>query len=383
MDRVLKGNMPETSSKSLTHELALFKSLYFTPGKPSSFGGKTKFLDAVRKTKGFSKSRMNRAKQWINSVETYSLHRQAATGKTKNRRPIIVTGIDSTWEIDLSDLSKFRQANDGKRYVLFVIDVFSRFAWIRILKDKAGSTVTSAMEDIFRSSNRMPKYINSDLGKEFYNKQFKQLLRSHNIHHYHTENRDIKASIVERLQRTIKDKLYRYFTHSSKHRYIEVLPQLVGAYNNSNHSALDIAPSEVTLINQEEVWNQQHHADLEMYNPKLHSNRLNIGDTVRVSKIRSTFEKGSLAKWTDELFIVDKVLSTFPSTYSLVDMNSKSIAGTWYSWELQKAPKPRVYKIEEVLRKKKINGKWKYFVKFLGYDSSFNEWVDNIVEHKN
>lgn len=364
-------------------ESALFEKLYFSPSEPSAFGGKRRFLQAVAKSKGASKELVRRAEQWLKGVDTYTLHKPSVSGKTKQRRPTIVSGIDATWEVDLADLPRLSDENDNNRYILFIIDVFSRFAWARTLQNKKGQTVSKAMQEVFESSKRKPVYIFSDLGKEFFNSSFQSLMKANNIHHYHTENRDTKASIVERLQRTIKDKLYRYFTHSASYRYIDILPNIMEAYNSSIHSSIAVAPAEVSFTNQEEVWNQQHHAKTPVYDHRVYINRLKPDDLVRVSKLRSVFEKGSLPKWTEEVFRVSKVLPTNPITYSILDMKDQPVAGSWYTWELQKIKGPDIFKVESVLKKKKTKGKWKYFVKFQGYNDSFNDWVDDIVEYKN
>ena len=377
--------MPRKSlhSRKKFKELAAFRKLYFSSNSSSAFTGKRQFLLAVKKKLGSEKKLLQRAEKWLNAQDTYTLHKPITYGKTKNRRPIIVSGIDSCWQMDLADLPQFAADNNSFRYILFVIDVFSRFAWAKALQNKTGSTIADALNDIFITSKRVPMYIQSDLGKEFFNKPVQSLLKQNNIHHYVTQNRDVKASICERLQRTIKDRLYRYFTHSSSYKYIDILPSIMKAYNDSPHSSLDMPPSEVTLENQEEVWNRQYHAKSEVYDARHYVGRFKEGDIVRVTKLRSLFEKGSLPNWTQELFTTTTVLPTKPITYTIMDMKSEPVLGTWYSWELQKVNTNNLYKIEKVLKKQKFGGKWRYFVKFLGYDDSFNDWVDNIVDYKN
>ena len=373
--------MSKKTIKNRSQETNVFKKLYFTASNPSAFGGKDRFIEAVKNKFGSNKKLLARAEAWLQGVDTYTRHKPALTGRTKQRRPIVVSGINSCWQIDLTDLNFIKKYNDNKRFILFVVDVFSRFAYVKMLKDKSGQIVAQALEEIFQSSKHVPMYIQSDLGKEFYNSSFKKLMKQYNIHHYHTENRDIKASIVERLQRTIKDKLYRYFTHSGGYRYVEALPKIIQSYNNSTHSSINIAPADVTIANQEEVWNQQHHANADVYDARHFSSRFKLGDTVRVSELKSTFQKGSLPNWSEQLYLIHKINPTVPISYALVDLSNEPIAGSWYSWELQKVQKPDVFKVENVL--KKVNGRWRYFVKFEGYDDSFNDWVDKLVDYIN
>ena len=107
-------------------------------------------------------------------------------------------------------------------------------------------------------------------------------------------------------------------------------------------------------------------------------------DNVRLSSIRSTFDKSSTANWTEEIFKVKTVKNTKPNVYKLVDLNDKSVEGIFYDFELQKVPvdvTEKFFKIESIIKKKKVAGRWYYFVKFLGYDDSFNDWVTEIDEN--
>ena len=83
------------------------------------------------------------------------------------------------------------------------------------------------------------------------------------------------------------------------------------------------------------------------------------------------------------MYVINKINPTAPITYSLIDMNDEPIEGTWYTWEIQKVQKPSVFKVEKVLDKRKVNNKWRYFVKFQGYDETFNDWVDELVSYNN
>lgn len=372
------------SQRKANKELEMFKHLYFDVKEPSSFSGKRKFIQSVKKRINSDKSTLQRASDWLDTVDTYSIHRPINRPSKSTRRMTITAGIDQLWQADLTDLPKFVSYNRGHRYILFCIDVFSRKAYASALKTKTSTEVSKALQDIFKKHNRWPKFIQSDLGTEFRGQAFVRLMKEYGIHHYHSENRDTKASVVERLQRTIKDRLYRYFTHTASYNYIDSLDDIVESYNNSTHTVIGMTPNEVTPQVQEEVWNHQYYPDNEAIDTKLFSSHFTPGERVRVSKIRSTFDKSSLPNWSDELFVIDRVLPTKPVTYSLVDLSSEPITGTWYSWELQKANKrDDVYKIEKVLRKKKVNRRWKYLVKFQGYDNSFNQWVDDVFDYRN
>ena len=137
-------------------------------------------------------------------------------------------------------MQKFSKWNKGYRYLLMVIDVFSKFGWIVPLKDKTGKTVANAFKKIFKEK-RIPKFLWTDKGKEFYNKNTKSLLDQHNIKLYSTENEE-KSSVVERWNRTIKNKMWKQFTKQSSTQYLDMLPEVVDEYNNSYHSSVKMTP---------------------------------------------------------------------------------------------------------------------------------------------
>jgi len=124
--------------------------------------------------------------------------------------------------------------NKGYRYLLTVLDVFSKYGWIVPLKDKKGETITEAFKLIFKEG-RKPQYLWVDKGKEFYNKHLKELLENHNIQMYSTENEE-KSSVCERWNRTIKGKMWKQFTIQSNTQYLDILPNILEQYNNTKHS---------------------------------------------------------------------------------------------------------------------------------------------------
>ena len=120
------------------------------------------------------------------------------------------------------------------------------------IKNKTGQAVTAAFEKILKQG-RTPINLQSDDGKEFFNKTFKGLLTRKGIHQFSTSG-DTKASVVERFNRTLKQRLYRYFTVKNTLSFVPVLPFLVKSYNRSYHRSIKMAPYQVTLANSEQVW---------------------------------------------------------------------------------------------------------------------------------
>lgn len=318
--------------------------------------------------------------EWLSSSDTYTLHKPVV--KKFQRRKFVVSGIDALWQCDLTDLQQLANDNDGHKYILLVIDVFSRWACARVVKSKSGSDITKAFQDILDNEKRAPNQLQTDKGKEFLNTQFQTMLKKYKIDHYVTENQEIKASLVERLQRTIKTRLFRYFTHSNSYRYVDVIQNLIKSYNDTIHSGIGMKPNEVNYENQEELWQELY------YEPEMSTKfKFDIGDRVRISKYSTVFGKGYLPLWSEEVFTISRRHRTNPPVYSLKDDSGSELTGTWYEPELQRIIKDEnVYKIEKILSTRKLNGKTQYLVRWAGYPPSFDSYVnksDLIQSYKN
>ena len=281
--------------------------------------------------------------------------------KFKKRR-VLVNGIDKIWAADLVDMQAFTKFNRGVKYLLAVIDVFSKYGWLIPFKDKRGKSVASALKTIFEE--RKPEKMWVDKGKEFYNKDVKDLIEL-----YSTENEE-KSSVVERWIRTMKEKMWKYFSANSTNVYINVLLDLVREYNNTRHSSIKMTSVKASKKENElTVWRNLYPKHLEVYDIKP---KFSVGDKVRISKKKKTFEKGYTTRWTKEIFTIVEVKRTSPVTYRIADLNEEEITGTFYEPELQKTSQ-KTFRIEKVIKR----GKKKSLVKWKGYSDDFNSWVDN------
>lgn len=359
-------------------EGSLLSQLYYDPAHTAGYSGARRLLDAVSEKKD--------VREWLAGQDTYSLHKKAV--KRFSRLHYNVSGIDSLWEADLSDLSSLKQYNDNYRYLLFAIDVLSKYLWVEPIFDKTASSVTAAFKAIFdRSSRRRPDTVRTDRGGEFMGYHTINYLTSQDIKHQEGNNPDIKCSIVERVQRTIKEKMWRYFTHQNSRRYIDVLQDIVTSYNNSYHSSIKMKPVDVTFDNDSQAWKniQSHRKSKKQLDtiaakkkrkkkPKYRS-----GDMVRISRSKGVFEKGYMANFSEEIFKIRQVLAhRDPVVYTLEDLSGEEIDSIFYEPELSLVrvdTENHTWQINEILQTSGRGANKKYFVSWMGWPKKFNSWV--------
>ena len=292
------------------------------------------------------------------------------------KRRVISKHVDDIWAADLVDMQYYSRSNKGYKYILMVIDVFSKYGWAEPLKNKTGAETIRAFSKIWDTDQKPPKYLWTDKGKEFDNKLFRNLLEKKKVHLYWTENEE-KSSVVERWNRTIKSRMWKYFTKNRTGVYIDVLPSIIERYNNTYHRSIKGTPSDARKpSNYQHVFNALYNN-----NENLNTNSLRpppkfkIGDQVRISKLKKKFEKGYTANWTEEVFTIEKIQATIPYTYKLKDTKNEVVQGTFYEPELQLA-KQTSFRIEKVLRRRTTkDGKKEIYVKWLGYSPAFNQWI--------
>ncbi|XP_053595503.1 uncharacterized protein LOC128667825 [Microplitis demolitor] len=228
--------------------------------------------------------------------------------------------------------------------------ISNSYAWAVPIKSKSGSDFTSAMKSIFQQG-RVSKILHGDRGKEFYDKEFQELMKRKNINMYSTFS-NLKASICERFNRTLKTNMWRKFTARGNYKWTEILEDLVHKYNTRKHRTIQLEPIDVTAKNEMQILEK-------IYKPlqaqrQARKNKFKVGDKVRISKYKHVFEKGDTPNWTTEIFTIKTVQNTYPTTYKLVDYQEKPIEGGFYVEQLSKVKHPD----------------------WLGFDSSHNTWID-------
>ena len=360
--------------------------LYYRSDSPAAYGGLDR-LWYYAKHLGFLKKDV---KRWLVDQVPYTKVRELSK-KRKHFEPTYADEVDGQWQADLLDMSFVSRQNKGVKYLLVVEDVLSRFALVQPLKDKRGPTVTNAFKKILKDNP--PRRLQTDKGTEFYNRPFQKLLEKYHIRHFSTEG-DNKATLVERLNKTLKQKIIHFFISTKQYHYLSQLQNFVLGYNRTPHSAHGVPPQDVDVWNQGEVhdtlygdmikrWlaqrRQQQQQQQQQQQPPPSSSSLKKGDHVRTTIANQTFQRRYYGRWTEEIFKISSVVSNLgkESQFRLEELDGSPIKGRYYARELQKVTKPELFNIEKILKRKTTSsGQRQLYVKWKGYAAKYNSWIE-------
>ena len=179
-----------------------------------------------------------------------------------------------------------------------------------------------------------------------------------------------KAVVIERFNRTLKNKMYKYFTANNTYKYVDVLPDLINEYNNHKHSTIKMTPTEASMKYNEKVIKNDVYS---IHDKTIYESKFMVGDRVRISKYKMTlFDKGYTPNWSEELFVIVGIQHTNPTTYIIKDYNNEIIEGSFYENELRETDQD-FYRIDKVIKKdckKKLA-----LVSWKGYPQEFDSWI--------
>ena len=344
------------------------QKLYGDPKFPASFSGRERFFKAAKQL--YPRVSRKDVQKELAKNDSYTLHKPTKSPKLYRR--IFTKGIGYLYQIDLVDMQAYSSENDDFRWLITVIDTFSKKAWGFKIKRKTGSQVTAALKSLIETNDIWKLEI--DRGSEFYNDKFLKLLRDNNIQWYSSYGTlKTKNSIIERFNRTLKTRMFRAFTKQGSHRWVDIIQDLIDGYNNSKHRSIGMTPNQVTKRN-------EHIVRKTLY-PKIKKKSIHktayfsIGDTVRITRKKVTFQKGYEQTYSYEVFEIFAInLNTYPVTYRIRDYKGQDIKGSFYKEELQLVDKSdNIYPIEKILNTRRVRGGIQYLVKYLGYPETY--WV--------
>jgi len=341
---------------------------YYDSTFPASYSGPEKFYQAV-KDEGRYNIPKTKIIKFLRSQHVYTTNKNIIRKFKRNR--VIVDGFDTQWDMDLIDFSKYVKENDGYRYVLICIDIFSRYLWARPCKTKYGAEISAELIDIL-SEGRKPLTIRTDSGREMTNATLQnQVYKALNIKHFSTSN-ELQANYAERVIKTIKSKLFRIMRKNRKYRYIDSLENVVTGYNRTVHTSTGYAPESVTKDNEEEVRISEYLIRTKKENaiPRIVKNKyaaakvkpykFKINDSVRITKTRNNFDRFYDENWTGEVFtVIKRFRSQNINKYQLADKKDDELQGTFYETEMQKInyDPGAEFQVKEVLETIKEKGK--------------------------
>lgn len=286
------------------------EAIYFNTRDPGSFGGPSRLSTSA-------KISYSQAKDFLEHYNTYTENKSVRN--KFQRRKISSHEIDFFWQADLIDVTKYARLNKGNKFLLTVIDVLSRQAFVRPLRNKTGKSVKEAFEQILFSSNRKPKYLQTDEGKEFFNKTLLSWLKAENVILYHNHS-PLKAAMIERFNRSLMTRLQKIFTY--------VLQEVVESYNNSKHRIIGCAPNEVNKYNQMDIWLK---SNADILSRKTQKPKFKVGDIVRIKLVKAAFSKGYTSTYSSELYRIKQVNHSKPITYNISDNSDQKILGIFYA----------------------------------------------------
>ena len=247
------------------------------------------------------------------------------------RRRVITRFPFELFMADLMEFPQYKFRNRGYRFALILIDVFTKKLYTAPLKKKTKEETAQAFETIFKDFDEFPINLVTDRGREFYNEEVQKIFDSYGINHYSTPTKTKwKASVAERVIRTIKSRLFKYFKANKTTNWVDVLPQLTANYNSIPHKSHGFPPDDVSSANRDKVFKM-----LYPQNTLTIVCKLKVGDKVRKIKEKALFEKGYTENWSEEIYTISAARqSNSICWYKLENLAGEEQEGIWYYYQL-------------------------------------------------
>lgn len=345
---------------------AALKDIFYDVKNPAVFGPTKKLKEQLtfRDRKRITNKKI---KEWLQHQDVVTLHKQQKQKFDRNHYTIF--NIDDLWEFDLCDVKSLTNYNDGYKYIMSVIDTFSKYGWMEPLKNKTAIQVTKALRKIITTSGRKPRNIQSDAGSEFKNSTLSSFLKSQGIKQQFPMIQSLhKGAVVERFNRTMKEKMFKYFTFKGKdyRTYVDVLQDLVDSYNNTKHTTIKMAPVDVTERNTARVYSNIKNSHKKQ---KIGIPNLKLNDFVRIIRKKTALEHAYTEKWTREIFLVSQVIKKKPQPlYKLKDLKNVLVRGKFYGDQLQKVLVDS-RKVLKFIKTRGLGKNLQYFVETVGKET--------------
>jgi hypothetical protein len=371
MRQLNEKNVNETPDQFL-------ESIYFDPLHEGSYSGIVKVWNAVKEDNPHNLTYQN-VRDWLERQESYKRHIRVR--ERFPRQKIIMHKVDQQWDADLMDMSKFYYKNNRIKYLAIFIDIFSRYLWVEPMKTKTPDEMVLVLQRIF-AQGRKPEFMRTDKGGEYMGTAVQRYLDMKRVHHFVAFNVN-HANYAERVIRTLKGKIYKYFMKNQTQVYIDHLDDFVDSYLDSVHRGTGMRPINITKANEDEVYDKIYLPQQRAEEKMDLSFKYKVGDKVHVAATRTKFTKGYVPTFKKEVFKVKYRTYTIPPRYKLVDLKGRDIAGTVYEPEIQKVTyKEGVYRIQKILRRTVRENEKQALIKWEGYGDDFNSWIPDVDVEK-
>ena len=310
------------------------QKLYYDYKHPAGYG-------SINNLSLYSKINKKKVKEWLETQPIYSLFKPyKKLRRNNNFLPTIGYGNNYCHQADLIDISRLSKWNDGIRYLLTLIDIFSKKAFVVPLKNKFGKTVMKALNRIYRYKINIPINFQSDAGREFKNQYVENYLKFKKIK-YWVSTSPYKAAICERFNRSLQMKLYKIMKHKKTKSYLPFLQDTVQTYNNSIHRSHGLKPNQITKKDFHKVFSRLYDKRVNKSQFQVH---FKVGDNCRLINNPKLFRKGFFPSFSDEIYCILSIdYKTKPVTYKLVSDDGVILPGKFYGNELSRYRDKYIY----------------------------------------
>jgi transposase InsO family protein len=358
---------------------AKLAEIYLRPGGRGGFSSDRDLLEHFRRKHPNLPISLKTVHNFLQREVCYSLHRKRF--KTIPRNIIFAPRLDIQWSADLIDFKSFTKYNDEYRYILVVIDCLSRYLYTMPLKTKGSTEMATVLEKMFNNAGKTPLLFNSDSGGEFINKAVQGLLKRKGIHYFSSFG-DIKASMAERVIKTLKQMIFRYFDHTLQRQWVDKLDLFTSTYNSNYNRSIKMTPNDAIMYPNNVLLSEKLFKNVASKACHKVPGKVSIGDIVRLNLNLGLFGKNYEASWSRAIYrVVGGPYHTIGGTipmYKIAELNGEVIKGGLLPQEILKiCPQTFLENYAFPIEKIITRGPKKSLVKFLGYTKRDNEWLPN------
>ena len=375
MGRARKQNHPTAVDTTL-------KRLYYAYGKASALQNNPRtLLNHLHQTGKHPQASLQQVIDFLSKQPSYTVHHRVPRRQWPHRR-IHVPSMHVRCDADLFELQDLKQWNSGYQYGFVVIDAFSRKVWAQPVKTKEAKHSADALLSMLTTQHLHTQLLYTDGGKEFSGGAFQRVLTENDIQHRVCTSNDFHCPFVERVIRTLKEKLFQAMTSGYTRRWVDLLPKIVATYNQTRHSGVRMPPEQAHQPGNylEAMRHTVPMAPLQQQQRPT-KYKFSAGDLVRILKSREAFHKGYLPRFTWEIFRVKQranqrpVDKHAPPAYTLEDLDGEEIEhAVFYEPELVRVHESQLTgpaPVREILQQRGDQ----VLVWFQGYPKASAKWM--------